>query len=283
MAKAKRPVKQRRVKPIIDVFASMRPSREELADLARVEKSGKAADFARKLAALDRKYQSPPAPKGLKKEVFAEDDSPRISLTDLPRPPGLGALLDMTGPEFNTVQRGMIGANREGSGEYRVRNPGDTGGKTRVPMFGRVHIRFGASLPVGGRWCVLHPAGPLLISGQSRVIGHGNMTTSFDAKVSVNYVRMLQTETELVSLFLEEIHFDATRSEDRGKNFNDDRDLRSRYRFFETDGPTDVWLMHALDVHTEANVDGFASVSIDLFGFLANGSSDFNTFVFKAG
>ena len=104
---------------------------------------------------------------------------------------GLDIFNNMAGPEKKKVDRGMIGAMRSGVDEYTVLNPGETSGKTRKHIDGQMHITFRAIIPTTGKLCLIHPAGRLLIRGYSRVVGHGNMTTSYDAKVWVDYSQIL--------------------------------------------------------------------------------------------
>lgn len=299
--------------PHAKLFARLHPTSEELAKVKAAEKSGDAKRLIDELGALDRKYKARSIDSlGVDKKIISTEASREsaagtLTLEALPAS-SLGLLAglklsndlscdcvvpfqfqrldvytNMSGPEQGGVARGVLGANRYTANEYTVWNPGDTDGKTRVHIVGQMHISFGAQLPQSGRWCLIHPSGSLLIRGHSRVVGHGNMTTSYDAKVWVDYYQVLEVGGTLVELSGGGIHYDGTRSEDRTKYFNSDRYLPPRYVFFNAPHANDyINLTLRIEVDTAANEDGLATGVVDLFGFFANGTHDFDTFVVKA-
>src|SRR5262245_35439349 len=173
------------------LLAQLRPSEEELAALRTLESKGDMGRFTRALAELDRKYKHRDLDriKGLRKGVLNPDafriarrpheidrealakPSPASVMTEVLKARGLRcdcvvpfewvsltAMNSMTGPNRTDVARGLLGAQRQFSGEYRVYNPGDTTGKALVHRTGQLHITFEARLPEAGRWCVLLPA-----------------------------------------------------------------------------------------------------------------------------
>lgn len=300
--------------PYAELFARLRPTEEELSRLRSIERAGDWEAFAEQVSKLDRKYKSrsigmlsvdeklinPEAARPLVEEVLpAREFAGQLHaglLADLFGSKqlaceclvpfqfrGLDVYNSMSGPEQNGVARGMIGAIRYGANEYSVWNPGDTSGTTRVHMWGQMHITFSAEIPQAGRWCLIHPSGTLRIRGHSRVVGHGNFTTSYDAKVWVDYFQVLYVGASLVELSGGEIHYDGTRSEDRTRHFNSDRYLPPRYLFFNAAHAGDrLVLSLRMEVDTAANEDGLALGVIDQFGFLANLTTDYDTFVIKA-
>lgn len=299
--------------PLANLFAKLRPSPEKLAAVKAAERSGDTARFTELLAeldraskvrsvrslALDRKLVNDKASRVLAEAERAVRVAPPTSAASiLAQLAGKGELacdcvvpfqfqrLDvygaMSGPEQDEVARGMLGAMRWYANEYTVWNPGDTDGKTRVPMYGQMHISFGATIPRGGRWCLVHPSGTLLLRGHSRVVGHGNMTTSYDAKVWVDYFQVLQVGGNLLEISGGQIHYDGTRSEDRTKYFTADRFLPPRSLFFNAQAGTTLLLTLRVEIDTEANEDGIATGVVDQFGFLANSTGDYDTFVVKA-
>jgi hypothetical protein len=196
---------------------------------------------------------------------------------------GLDVYNNMSGPEQNEVARGVIGASRYGPNEYTVWNPGTSSGTYRAHIYGQMHISFGAKIPKKGRWCLIHPSGLLFINGHTRVVGHGNWSTCYDAKVWIDYFQVLEVGGNPVEISGGEIHYDGTRSDDRTKYFDADRYLPPRYVFFDVphDGD-DLLLTLRIEVDTAANSDGLATGVIDTFGFPANVSFDYDTFVIKA-
>jgi hypothetical protein len=302
-----------------ELFASLRPSDEEIDALRKVERSGDVEQFTNQLAALDRKYKvrSIERLKGIEKQRINQRAS-RRALKQIDRSqvvsvamPNLGVLAtladafgtkrlacdcvvpfafagvtvsgSMTGPEPTQVARGVIGIARDYSDEYTVSNWGDTSGKTRVPLGGQIHITFEAQLPQAGRWCLIHPAGYLFVQGQSRVVGHGNATTSYDAKVWFHYYQLLYTDSgTLIEISGGQVHYDGTRSEDRTKYFDASRELLPRYVFFDVQQPSTLVLSLRLEIETEANEDGIAIGVANLFGFPANRTQDYDTFVVRA-
>jgi len=308
-------IKEKRIKrdPLANMFVRLRPTEDELAKVKAAERDPQ--KFVQVLGKLDRKYKvrsletlgvdkkliNPQASRAATKEI-----TPTLQRTIMPSGFGvIGQLVtsnqlacdclvpfsfrgldvynSMSGPEMYEVTRGIIGANRYGDNEYSVWNPGDTTGKTRVHLFGQMHISFSADLPQAGRWCLFHPSGFLDIHGHSRVVGHGNSTTSYDAKVWIDYFQVLEVGGTLIEISGGEIHYDGTRSEDRTKYFDADRYLPPRYLFFNVPRAGDTLLLTLrIEVDTAANEDGLALGVIDQFGFPAVLSHDYDTFVIKA-
>lgn len=297
--------------PLAKLSASMRPTDDELEKLRAAE--GDPAKFTRLLGDLDRKYKARSSLiMEVDKDKFSAEASYPVPLdgTNYPFPvqSGFGIVgqlaasnqlacdcvvpfefyrLDvytsMSGPEQNQVNRGMIGAMRLGANEYTVWNPGDTTGKTRVHVWGQMHISFTARIPQAGRWYLIHPSGTLLIRGHSRVVGHGNSTTSYDAKVWVDYYQVLEIGGSLVEISGGQIHYDGTRSEDRTSYFTADRYLPTRYVVFDAPHPGNTLMLTLrIEVDTAANEDGLATGVIDQFGFIANMTNDYDTLAVKA-
>lgn len=298
--------------PLAGLFAGLRPTEDELAKIKAAEHDPQ--KFVQLLGELDRKYKVRSLETlGVDKKLINPQASRPVigeitAAYPFAVPSGFGMLgqlaaskqlacdcvvpfqfrrLDVynsiSGPEQNQVARGMLGAMRWGANEYTVWNPGDTTGKGRVHIYGQMHISFSANIPQAGRWCLIHPSGTLRIRGHSRVVGHGNMTTSYDAKVWVDYYQVLEVGGTLVEISGGRIHYDGTRSEDRTKYFTSDRYLPPRYLFFNVPGPGNTLLLTLrLEVDTAANEDGLATGVIDQFGFLANSTEDYDTFVIKA-
>ena len=107
-----------------------------------------------------------------------------------------------------------------------------------------------------------------------------NNTTSYDAKVWVDYYQVISVGDTLVEISGGEIHYDGTRSEDRTMNFNADRNLPPRYLFFNAPRAGDTLsLSLRIEVDTAANEDGLATGVIDMFGFPANTTHDYDSFV----
>jgi hypothetical protein len=298
--------------PFGRLFAPLRPTNEEMAALKEAEKRNP-AEFVRRLAELDRKYKVRSIETlQIDKKIINHEATSRAPQQATPYaqypPPSIAEMLNklslskelacdcvvpfmfrrldvytnMSGPETDQVRQGILGAYRRYTNEYSVWNPGDTTGKTRVHIAGQMHISFSARLPQAGRWCLLYPSGQLWIRGHSRVVGHGNSTTSYDAKVWVDYYQVLQSGSQLLELSGGEIHYDGTRSEDRTRYFNEDRQLLPRYLFFNAQANDELLLTLRLEVDTAANEDGLATGVIDIFGFPANTPRDYDTFVVKA-
>lgn len=297
--------------PLATLFAGLRPTKDELAKVKAAERDP--VRFAQLLGELDRKYKVRSLQTlGVDEKLINAQAARPITETSssgrISEQLGLGIVgrllatkqlacdcmvpfmfqrLDvygsMSGPEQNQVDRGMLGAMRWGANEYAVWNPGDTTGKTRVLIYGQMHISFSAVIPEAGTWCLIHPTGTLLIRGHSRVVGHGNSTTSYDAKVWVDYFQVLEVGGALVEISGGEIHYDGTKSEDRTKYFNADRYLPSRSIFVNVPNAGDTLLLTLrIEVDTAANEDGLATGVIDQFGFLANSTDDYDTFAVKA-
>ena len=192
---------------------------------------------------------------------------------------GLNVYSDISGPELNQVERGILGAAQWYTNEYTISNPGDTTGKTRIRKVGQLYITFTADLPTARRWCVILPSGRLFIRGHSKVVGHGNSTTSYDAKVNVEYFQFLTLGNQFLEMGGATIHEDGTRSESRTKSFNGDLDLSPRYFCFSGGGELELSMI--LEVIADANEDGLATVAIHQFGFPANSTYDYDTVVTK--
>jgi len=295
--------------PLAKLFTGLRPTAAELAKLKAAEADPK--QFSRLLAELDRKYKVRSIDTlGLDKKLIntqaflpagaaegfevqaglgvvaqllqAEQACPSSTVPFAFR--GLEVYNNMAGPEQTDVARGMLGAMRWGANEYTVWNPGDTRGTTRVHLYGEMQISFGAVIPQAGRWCLVHPSGSLLIRGHSRVVGHGNSTTSYDAKVWIDYYQVLTIGGTVIEISGGEVFYDGTRSEDRTRSFNADSFLPPRGVTFDAPRAGDTLLLALrIDVDTAANEDGLATGVIDQFGFLANSTDDYDTLVVKAG
>lgn len=294
-----------------------RETKDDLTALRKIEKSGNSEAFREAIANLDRKtkHRGLERTKGLDQKLInqkafmraAASGATQDAMRTVPRLAsssllaelfqtqavrcdcvvpftwmGLNAYGNMTGPDRNDVFQGILGANREYTGEYTVTNPGDTEGKGRVPLNGQLHMSFEATIPQGGRWCLLMPAGNLWVRGHSKVVGQGNSTTSYDAKVWIDYYQLLIVRSTLVEIGGGEIHYDGTRSESRTKYFEADVVLGGRYLFFNASSGDQVVLSLRIEVDTAANEDGTAVGTIDYFGFPANTRTDYDTFLIRA-
>src|SRR5262245_58737452 len=298
--------------PLARLFAALRPNKDELAELKAAERSKDLEQFVRRLGELDRKYKMRSLETLVVDEKLINTEAFRPASEEIkPAYPvqshfeaivgqlaaskqlacdcivrfwfrRLNVYNNMSGPERNEVARGLLGARRDYANEYSVWNPGDTDGKTRVHINGQMHITFDSGIPEAGRWCLILPSGNLYVRGHSRVVGHGNMTTSYDAKVWVDYYQVISVGDTLVEISGGDIHYDGTRSEDRTMNFNADRNLPPRYLFFNAPRAGDTLsLSLRIEVDTAANEDGLATGVIDMFGFPANTTRDYDSFVIK--
>ncbi len=295
--------------PLAKLLTGLRPTPAELAKLAAAESSPK--QFVDLLGQLDRKYKVRSLESlGVdKKLIYAQALLPASAAQEFPTQSGLGPIgqlleanqacegttvpfkfralevyQNMLGPAQTGVARGMLGAMRWAANEYTVWNPGETSGKTRVHLYGQARIVFGAEIPRAGKWCLAAPSGALLIRGHSRVVGHGNSTTSYDAKVWVSYYQMLALGDTILEVSQTDVAYDGTRSEDRTRYFTADGFLPPRGIFFDAPRAGDSLLLFlCLNVDTAANEDGLAVGVIDQFGFLANSTDDYDTLVTKAG
>lgn len=299
------------------LLGSLRTPQGEIDRLRALEKSGKAGEFDRARIALDKaqELRGMKGPEGVDpakinpgafRLATAEDQAARERI----RSAGIGASLiaellasekikcdcltpfrfnglwaygAMGGPSLSDVRNGVLGAIRLTDTEYTVANPGNTQGKTRVPLNGRLHLDFAATVPAGGQHCLLLPSGLLWVHGRTRVVGHGNSTTSYDAKVWVRYFLVLAVGNTLLEMSGGQIHHDGTRSEDRTKFFNHDVMLGPRYAFFNANAGDLLTLSLRLEVDTESNEDGIAFGIVDAFGFPANRKDDYDTFLIKTG
>jgi len=310
--KAKDPVAEL-LEPLL---SQSRETKDDLVALRAIEKSGNAESFRQAIADLDRKtkhrglerikeldqklinqkafaravakgtqYTMPTTLKPSSSSLLAELFQTQGIKCDCVVPftwMGLNAFGNMTGPNRNDVYQGILGANRQYTGEYTVTNPGDTDGKGRVPLNGQMHMTFEASVPQTGRWCLLMPAGDLWVRGHSKVVGQGNSTTSYDAKVWIDYYQLLIVGSTLVEIAGGEIHYDGTRSESRTRYFDADVVLGPRYLFFNANSGDRVVLSVRIEVDTAANEDGTAVGTVDYFGFPANTKTDYDTFLIRA-
>lgn len=295
-----------------DILARTRPSRDEIDALRKLEREAPAR-FGDASAALDRRYKHvrldrlAGRPLETRAAIERVDSRPRTAPATLPASAllaklfgdklircncmvpfmfqRLDAVAPMSGPDRTGVANGVLGALRVETGQYEVDNTGDTEGKTRVPRTGQLDITFAASLGAPGRYCLIVPSGMLSIRGRTRVVGHGNATTSYDAKVAVDYYQLLTLDDGSAATLLEldgvSIHADGTRSEDRTQSFSRDLELPARYLFIDVDVRRELTLALRLQVHTEANEDGIAIGIVDEFGFLANSSHDCDTFAIR--
>jgi hypothetical protein len=297
------------------LLASHRTSEEELQSIRELEESGKKEEFERAMIALDKKeaLQEESGIEGLDLDRFnptAFQLTGGTSLEDLRETkwakagPALvaGALAtrqlncdclvpftfsalesinSMSGPDLTDVRNGILGAIHVNPGEYTVSNPGTTSGKYRAHIGGALHLEFTATLPETGSYFLLMPTGNLWVRGHSRVVGHGNWSTSYDAKVWVYLYSLLMVGNTLLEFSRDRIHRDATRSEDRTKYFNNDVFLPQRGLFFSGNEGAQLTLSLRLWVDTAANEDGIAVVVVDDFGFPANVKDDYDTFAVK--
>jgi len=294
------------------LMAQMQPSDVERATLKRLERQVSAAELERAVARLDRKYEKltldqvpgidrklvnakPAIMKdvlGRERVAFQKSVSAFDDLVGLVTQEATANCLipftfqalqiygGITGPAISDVRQGMLGAGRQADGEYTLTNLGDTDGKGRVPIDGQLAIVFGAEIPQAGTYYLLMPSGLFFVNGSTRVKGHGNFTTCYDSKASVQMVQSLYAgETCLEYSGPWSIHSDGTRSEDRTKYFDKDIQYDSRFIQFYASGPCYLTLYYWLFGHTECNEDGKAWVTIDLFGFPANTKHDYDTLV----
>ena len=294
-------------------------TREELSLLKELERSGSRAELDRALTALDKK-QSVRAlrsfqavdPRVVNQGAIRIDDGgggavlheePHLRrdsslLANLFEQHELGcdcveafsfaavkAYGAMTGPSpLGDVRGGWLGARRLAPGEYEVVNPGSAdSGTTRVPLGGQIYITLLGHLPADGRNYLLMPAAKLQISGSTRVVGHGNSTTSYDAKAWVRFYSLLRMDgaATVIECTGGEVHYDGTRSEDRTKSFSSVVTFEPRY--FGIDGNAGdraLWELR-LEVTTEANEHGIATVAVDVFGFPASTKSDYDMIIVK--
>lgn len=304
-------------KAIEQLLAPLRASDQETEALKRLEGSGNTAEFAAALRALDNKeaLRGVTLLERVDKKLINRDAYRAIASTDVATitaararavtPSMISTLIAkkdllcecmvpfkfeslrafdaMSGPDLDDVRQGILGAIQTAVGEYTVTNPGTPqgAGKTRVHLLGEIHLSFSAKLPQTGRYCLLMPSGPFWVHGHSRVVGQGNWTTSYDAKVWVDFFTALAAGGTLVEFSGEEIYHDGTRSEDRQKLYNHDLDLPSRVVFFNANANDDLRLEFQLNVDTAANEDGVAIVVVEAFGFPANTKHDYDTFVIR--
>ncbi len=291
--------------PLARLFAGLTPTESELARLRNAEKNPQRHDQL--LRALDKKYDRRQLTElGIRQDrinpgafsqataVLSASRIPDLlqqagpTPTPQQQPPvpftfrRLDVYNSMSGPELSDVHLGILGAARESANDYTVWNPGDTSGTTRVHIGGQMHISFAAEIPKTGNWYLLHPAGTVVIRGHSRVVGHGNSSTCYDAKVRVNYYQVLEVGTQLLEIAGGEIHYDGTRSEDRTRDFSADMELPARYVPFHANQGETLLLTLRIEVGTEANEDGLATGVIDMFGLPANRASDYDTLVYPA-
>jgi hypothetical protein len=195
---------------------------------------------------------------------------------------GLTTHHSMGGAETIHTVQGVLGAVSTSSNKYLVHNSGESNDKDRVPVDGELRINFKATIPTAGTWYVLLPSTErFLMKGHSQVVGHGNSTTSWDAKVLFTFNQTLKLGTKVLQHSEQRILSDQTRSEDRTKNFSKDSAMPKRYVRFEAVGGEVLWLNLELEVDTSANEDGTAIGFIDHFGFLSNSDGDAGTFVVK--
>jgi hypothetical protein len=294
------------------VLETLRTSEEEFARLKAIERSGDVAEYAKAMGALEKRQalRGLATVKGLDKgkingAAFRAADDPllrratpnvapalvagllqsRRVACDCLVPFGFASLKTfgaLSGPDLTDVRNGILGAVRLTDAEYTVNNPGTTDGKTRMPLNGQMHLTFTASIPTTGRYYVLLPAGNLWVRGHTKVVGHGNATTSYDAKVWVDYYQLLYHEGDLLEIAGGGIHYDATRSESRTKYFNQDVVLEPRYVVFQAAAGEQLVLSLRLELDTEANEDGVAVAVVDYFGFPANLETDYDTFLIRS-
>ncbi len=188
----------------------------------------------------------------------------------------------MSGPELTDVRNGVMGAFRRVEGEYTVTNTGETDTTTRVSRAGSISINFSAAAPASGNYYLLLPGANLLARGYTRVIGHGNYSTSYDAKVFVDTETILEVGSLVVENTLQRVHDDGTRSEDRTTFFDRSFALAPRWVRFQAGANALVSMKYVLVVDTEANVDGLAIGVVNRFGFLANSKNNYGTLLIRA-
>ncbi|OGD24509.1 MAG: hypothetical protein A2Y56_15725 [Candidatus Aminicenantes bacterium RBG_13_63_10] len=297
------------------LMAHMQPSAEERATLKKLEKKATAAEFEKAVQRLDRKYERFEIDQvpGIDKAVINRERAIMKDSVAMERPPfqkmttAFDTLLglvgreaatqdclipftfqelqvhgEITGPAVTDVRQGMLGAGRRADGEYTLTNLGDTEGKGRVPKDGYLAVVFAAEIPEAGSYALIVPSGEFFIHGSTRVKGHGNFTTCYDSKVSVQMLQSLYAgEACLEYSGPWEVHGDGTRSEDRTRYFNKDIGYEPRVVLFNTGGPCYLTLYYWLLAHTACNEDGKAWVTVNLFGFPANTKHDYDTVVLR--
>ncbi len=295
----------------IELMTKVHTSADEATALRALEQSGKSTEFKEALLALDRKERL----KQLKdlKGVDQKKLSPNAfrvmtSLDQAALTPARwqktrtwaietlipvpfkeeyytplaysGAYVSnaMTGPNKPDPKNfdGIMGVVRAHNGEYTVSNPGDPSwGKTRVSISGQVSIDYSGVLPRTGNYSLYLDSNLLLIKGFTRVIGEGDSTCSYDAKVWVRLGVGVEVAGTLVDYSDEQIHYDGTRSENRGVNFNEPRLVEYRSVNLTGNAGDAVKLKFLLDIEASANREGLAAGVVDTFGFVANTPEDY--------
>lgn len=298
---------------IDELLAKLSPSKKELKQLSDLEKAGKLDSFNKMASKMDKSYAclkladipgidkkkiNPKATilaSGLSiKDLIAKQAGVfNSALTDLLEQEhgcdciipfcftGLTVNSAISGPGNNDVTRGVLGAQAWYDGEYEIFNPGDAEGTTRVPVDGSLDINFQAQISKNGTYLLLMPTGTIFIIGSTYVHGHGNSTTCYDAKIWVNYYQFLNSGNNQIEMTGNEIAWDATRSEERTKWFNQEIYLPPRYLSIGASANSTIDLILRCKVYTEANSDGKVKGKISRFGFLANTKDDYNTLAIK--
>jgi hypothetical protein len=219
-----------------ELLGGLRTSQEEVAALQALEQSGNKAEFTRALIDFEKRetLRSLESLQGFDREKF-NPRAYRLAATAEQMPvkqmraavasagpsilaglvaenaaecdcivpfkfSGLRTYGAMTGPDLDDVRNGMLGATCSAPGEYTVSNPGNTTGTTRTPMNGQMWLSFTAQLPKKGSHYLLMVAGDLWVQGHTRVVGHGNSSTCYDAKVWVKYFMVLVAGPRLIEI-----------------------------------------------------------------------------------
>jgi hypothetical protein len=293
------------------ILAQLRPSTQELAAVKRLEEPGKEDQFAVAIRKLDKKYDHVVLQKapGLDQKAMKPAPLPAIHVPafdpyEYPKakggipfagpqmgsPPGSSYVFpftfrslnisgSITGPETSEVRGGMLGAGRLNDEDYTLTNLGDTDGTTRVPLRGDLLIVFRGQIREKGTYALMLPTGNLMVFGSTRVIGHGNSSTCYDSKASVNVAHFLIAGEECIETTCWDIHSDRTPSEDRTKEFGAWIPYETRYVRFNAVAAMDVNMYIILSAYTEANEDGKAWVNVRHLGFPAVNTTDYDTMI----
>ena len=188
----------------------------------------------------------------------------------------------MNGPDADDVRQGILGACRLAAGEYTLSNCDNSDGTWRFPLGGSMQLFFSGVIPRSGQhYLLLHP-GLFWVKGHGRVVGHGNMTTGYDAKVWVDHYMIIDVNGAIVELSGGEVLYDGTRSDDRRTDFRLECPVESRYVSFYARKDDVVTLSFRLNANTEANADGIATIVVDYYGFPANTKKDYDTLIVRS-
>lgn len=190
----------------------------------------------------------------------------------------------ISGPEVTEVTRGVLGVHRFHQNEYSIFNPGDTSTLRRIHRTGSLDIEFSAYIPVSGQYMLMLPSGQLTIWGMTRVLGHGNFTTCYDAKVWVDFFYFLSDDIDnnkYIEASHVEIHYDGTRDTDSTRYFFRVIDLPARYVVFNASAGKQIVLILKARIDTAANKDGKVWGYFQMFGLPAKTKTDYDTVLIK--